>query len=78
MYLSRYNCFHSQIFFFYPLKICQDLGWEGPGGRFDILPLVLQANGEQPQIFEIPKELVLEIHIKHPRYAKIVQTRLIY
>ena len=43
------------------------LGWQGKGGRFDILPWVLQANGEPPEYFEIPGNLVLEVKIKHPK-----------
>ena len=43
-----------------------NLGWKGRGGRFDILPLVLQAAGEEPEIFEIPKDLILEVNITHP------------
>ena len=45
------------------------LGWRplyDRPGRFDILPLVLQANGGTPEWFEIPKELILEINIVHP------------
>ena len=45
------------------------LGWRPPNdrpGRFDVLPLVLQANGGTPEWFEIPKELILEVKITHP------------
>ena len=45
------------------------LGWKGKGGRFDILPLVLQANGGPPEYFEIPRNLVLEVKIKHPKWV---------
>nr|QCX35686.1 Nitric Oxide Synthase 1 [Nautilus pompilius] len=49
-------------------EVCQNLGWKGDGGRFDVLPLVLQANGQDPEWFEIPKELVLEVNLKHPNF----------
>ncbi|XP_036392410.1 nitric oxide synthase 2b, inducible [Megalops cyprinoides] len=49
-------------------ELCIQLGWEPKYGLFDVLPLVLQANGEDPQIFEIPPELVLEVPLEHPRY----------
>lgn len=49
------------------LQICEKLGWEGKGGRFDVLPLVLQAHGGDPEFFEIPPEIVLEVEIKHPK-----------
>nr|AAK61379.1 nitric oxide synthase [Discosoma striata] len=49
-------------------ELCQSLGWKGKGGRFDILPLVLQANGGPPECFELPDELALQVKIKHPKY----------
>ena len=42
------------------------MGWKGKGGMFDVLPLVLQANGADPELFEIPSDLVLEVTLKHP------------
>ena len=44
------------------------LGWEPPKQKtaFDILPLVLQAHGGEPEVFEIPPEIVLETTISHP------------
>lgn len=52
-------------------KICQRLGWKGKGTEYDILPLVLQANGGEPEWFEIPNELILQININHPKYIII-------
>ncbi|XP_052798530.1 nitric oxide synthase-like protein [Mya arenaria] len=49
-------------------QVCQKLGWKGKGTRFDVLPLVLQANGHDPELFEIPPELILEVHFKHPKF----------
>ncbi|XP_068736413.1 nitric oxide synthase 1-like isoform X2 [Montipora capricornis] len=49
-------------------EICESLGWKGKGGRFDVLPIVLQANGGTPEFFEIPDNLVLRVKIKHPKY----------
>lgn len=43
------------------------LGWKAPKGRFDVLPLLLQANGNDPELFEIPEDLVLEVPIIHPK-----------
>ena len=48
-------------------QICESLGWKGKGGRFDVLPIVLQANGGTPEFFEIPDNLVLRVKIKHPK-----------
>ncbi len=47
-------------------KICQKLGWDAIGTQFDVLPLIIQMPGEKPQLFNIPKEIVLEVPITHP------------
>jgi nitric-oxide synthase len=47
-------------------EVCLRLGWRGPGTRWDILPLLLSANGHDPDYFDIPSELILEIPLTHP------------
>uniref|UniRef100_A0ABM5EMN6 Nitric oxide synthase n=1 Tax=Pogona vitticeps TaxID=103695 RepID=A0ABM5EMN6_9SAUR len=49
-------------------QLCIQLGWKPKYGRFDVVPLVLQANGQDPELFELPPELVLEVPIEHPTY----------
>nr|XP_020453884.1 nitric oxide synthase, brain [Monopterus albus] len=49
-------------------EICIQLGWKAPKGRFDVLPLLLQANGNDPELFEIPEDLILEVPITHPKF----------
>ncbi|TSK49641.1 Nitric oxide synthase, inducible [Bagarius yarrelli] len=49
-------------------EICVQLGWTPKYGSFDVLPLILQANGEDPELYEIPAELILEVEIEHPHY----------
>ncbi|KAM9320302.1 nitric oxide synthase, inducible [Gastrophryne carolinensis] len=49
-------------------ELCIQLGWKPNYERFEILPLLLQANGEDPDLFEIPKDLLLEVKIEHPRF----------
>ncbi|XP_012912025.1 nitric oxide synthase, brain isoform X1 [Mustela putorius furo] len=49
-------------------EICVQQGWKPPRGRFDVLPLLLQANGNDPELFQIPPELVLEVPIRHPKF----------
>ena len=44
-------------------------GWKAPKGRFDVLPLLLQANGNDPELFEIPEDLILEVHMSHPKWV---------
>jgi len=47
----------------------RDLGWPGgPGTPFDLLPLVVQVPGEGPALFDLPREVVLEVPLSHPRY----------
>lgn len=49
----------------------QKLGWKPPAllGPFDVLPLVIEVPGHEPQIFEIPDDLVLQVPLHHPRHA---------
>ncbi|XP_071093891.1 nitric oxide synthase-like isoform X1 [Haliotis cracherodii] len=49
-------------------EVCEKLGWKGKGSNFDVLPLVLSAGGHDPEVFEIPPELILEVQMKHPKY----------
>lgn len=48
-------------------QLCIDLGWKPKYGRFDVVPLVLQADGGDPELFEIPPDLVLEVPMEHPK-----------
>ena len=63
---------HSAAF----TKVCLDLGWQPAGTRFDILPLVIQVDDKQPQLFEIPAEHVLEVAITHPAYERLGDLQL--
>uniref|UniRef100_A0A4W3IVT6 Nitric oxide synthase, inducible n=1 Tax=Callorhinchus milii TaxID=7868 RepID=A0A4W3IVT6_CALMI len=49
-------------------KLCMMLGWTPRFERFEVLPMVLQFNGEDPEIFEIPRDVILEVEMEHPRY----------
>ncbi len=53
------------------LQLCISLGWKPKYGRFDVLPLVLQANGQDPELFEIPPHLAQTVKIKHPRQVTV-------
>jgi len=35
--------------------------------RFDILPLILQFGEKNPQYFELPEEVTLQVPITHPK-----------
>ncbi|KAM3936048.1 nitric oxide synthase, inducible [Leptodactylus fuscus] len=49
-------------------ELCIQLGWKPKYERFEILPLVLQANGEDPELFELPRDLVSEVIMEHPKF----------
>ncbi|KAF7700372.1 hypothetical protein HF521_003330 [Silurus meridionalis] len=49
-------------------EICVQLGWTPKYNSFDVLPLIVQANGEDPEMFELPPELILEVEMEHPQY----------
>jgi nitric-oxide synthase, bacterial len=45
------------------------LGWPGgPRTHFDVLPLVVQAPGAPPRLFDVPGDAVLEVPLRHPRF----------
>jgi nitric-oxide synthase len=47
----------------------RNLGWSGgPGTSFDVLPLVVQVPGEHPRLFDLPRDVVLEVPLSHPRH----------
>ncbi|CRL03651.1 CLUMA_CG016518, isoform A, partial [Clunio marinus] len=48
--------------------LCLKLGWKSPRTEFDILPLVLSANGHDPEMFEYPPDLILEVPLVHPQF----------
>jgi nitric-oxide synthase len=50
-------------------KACLELGWEAKRQPYEILPLVIQIGDRTPAWFEIPKQLILEVPIKHPEYS---------
>ncbi|XP_063274415.1 nitric oxide synthase 3 isoform X2 [Prinia subflava] len=47
-------------------ELCIQHGWTPGGGRFDVLPLLLQSPDESPELFPLPPELVLEVPLHHP------------
>ncbi|WP_270340359.1 MULTISPECIES: nitric oxide synthase oxygenase [Bacillus] len=55
---------HSTVF----TDFCQELGWQGEGTNFDVLPLVFSVDGKEPVYKEIPKKEVKEVPIEHPEY----------
>ncbi len=48
-------------------RLAERLGWVGAGGRFDVLPVMIQIGDATPKMFELPKRAVLEVELTHPR-----------
>lgn len=55
---------------------CINQGWLPKYGRFDLLPLVIQINNNNPKLFDIPKELIYEVPIYHPDYSWFADLQL--
>ena len=52
-------------------QVCMKLGWKPKFKEFEVLPLVLQANGEYPELFEFPLDIVMEVPLVHPKFVLI-------
>ncbi|XP_055334532.1 nitric oxide synthase, endothelial-like [Paramacrobiotus metropolitanus] len=53
-------------------QICLDFGWISPSnqhGKFDILPWVIQVAGQEPVLFDVPKDIIMEVNITHPELS---------
>ena len=48
---------------------CRQMGWQGPGTPFDLLPIVIEMNETSLHLFDIDKSKVHEINITHPNYS---------
>ena len=49
-------------------RLACKLGWQTgrPPGRFDVLPLIVQAPGAEPRCYPVPGDAVLEVPLRHP------------
>lgn len=52
-------------------KAAMSLGWQGEGGSYDVLPLIIQAKGQEPEWYAVPEEEIVEVAIEHPERAEI-------
>ncbi|WP_159881776.1 nitric oxide synthase oxygenase [Paenibacillus puerhi] len=57
-------------------EACLRLGWRGQGTPYDILPLVIRIGDKAPRWFELPRELVVEVPIRHPELDWFEELRL--
>ncbi|KGX93827.1 nitric oxide synthase oxygenase [Pontibacillus halophilus JSM 076056 = DSM 19796] len=57
-------------------RICEQLGWIGAKGDFDVLPLVFEIDGQGPVYYSFPEELLVEVPIRHPQYRAIADLHM--
>lgn len=57
-------------------KICQQLGWQGAGTDFDVLPLVVSISGGEPFWLSIPPYLIHEVDLIHPTHPTFSSLQL--
>ncbi|MGQ8873413.1 nitric oxide synthase oxygenase [Paenibacillus sp. TSA_86.1] len=57
-------------------KAAISLGWQGAGGDYDVLPLIIQAKGQAPEWYDIPEQEIIEVQIEHPERAEIAELGL--
>ena len=52
-------------------RMARQLGWPGPSrpGRFDVLPVLIQAAAKAPTWHELPSDAVLEVPVQHPDFS---------
>jgi nitric-oxide synthase, bacterial len=50
-------------------ELAVSVGWRGTGGRFDILPLIVQAGSDTPRWYPLPARVVREVPISHPDHS---------
>lgn len=46
--------------------LARKLGWQSSGGRFDVLPLIVDVPGRAPSVHPVPENAVLRVPIVHP------------
>ncbi len=47
-------------------ELAESLGWQGAGGAFDILPLMIRMPGGEIKLFPVPNSCVREVELVHP------------
>jgi nitric-oxide synthase len=59
-------------------RLARELGWQAgdPPGRFDLLPLIIESPGLPPAWFELPRDAVLEVPLRHPDLTWFRELRL--
>lgn len=47
-------------------NLCKSWGWKGNNNAFDLLPIVVQEKGKEPQWRSLNPSLILEVDLEHP------------
>jgi len=55
---------------------CTQLGWNGNNTPFDLLPIVVQENGQTPQWHSLNPSIVLEVSLEHPEFKWFSELQL--
>ncbi len=50
-------------------NLCKKWGWKGNNTLFDLLPIVVQENGKEPQWRSLNPSLILGVDLEHPDHA---------
>jgi nitric-oxide synthase len=53
-----------------------ELGWQGRGGRFDVLPLIVESPDEGVRWYPLPSDAVREVTITHPEIPEVADLGL--
>jgi nitric-oxide synthase len=49
-------------------QLCKKWGWTGTNGAFDLLPIVVQEQGKEPEWHALHPQFVAEVQLEHPEY----------
>jgi len=57
-------------------NLCKKWGWKGNNNAFDLLPIVVQENGKEPQWRSLNPSLILEVDLEHPDHPWFANLQL--
>ena len=57
-------------------NLCKSWGWKGNNNAFDLLPIVVQEKGKEPQWRSLNPSLILEVDLEHPDHPWFANLQL--
>jgi nitric-oxide synthase len=57
-------------------NLCKSWGWKRNNSAFDLLPIVVQENGKQPEWHPLNPALILEVNLEHPDHQWFADLQL--